>query len=102
MFMTQCLHDKRQLDPERAVTTFSAPRSHPNMSYSNLVVTQMLHLAQGRRGAYYCSNWTAPGNGHDLACTSGLAVASAMGADYPFPCPDAKQDLKDCRRFMCI
>lgn len=102
MFMTQCLHDKRQLDPERAVTTFSAPRSHPNMSYSNLVVTQMLHLAQGRRGAYYCSNWTAPGNGHDLACTSGLAVASAMGADYPFPCLDAKRDHRDCRRFMCI
>eukprot|EP00927_Polykrikos_kofoidii_P078647 TRINITY_DN75454_c0_g1_i1.p1 TRINITY_DN75454_c0_g1~~TRINITY_DN75454_c0_g1_i1.p1 ORF type:complete len:818 (-),score=84.54 TRINITY_DN75454_c0_g1_i1:67-2520(-) len=102
MFMTQCQHAGREIDSERTVSNFSAPRSHPNLSYTNLVVTQMLHLVQGRRGAWYCSNWTAPGNGHDLACSSGIAVASAIGASYPFPNPDAWQDNKDCRRFMCI
>ena len=44
----------------------------------------MIQLVQGRRGVYFCSNWTAPGNGHDLSCVSGLVVAGAIGAPYPF------------------
>jgi len=102
MFMTQCHHASSEYDDDGALGTFSAPRGHPKLSYTNLVVTQLLHLVQGRRGVWYCSNWTSPGNGHDLACTSGLAVASAIGADYPLPCPEAARDHRDCRRFMCI
>lgn len=102
MFMSQCLHSNRDIDPEQVVSSFSAPFGHPDLSVTNLVITQMLHLIQGRRGAYFCSNWTSPGNGHDLACTSGLCVASAVGAEYPLSCPDARQDHRECRRFMNI
>jgi len=102
MFMTQSPHAHTEIDAKTSRGTFSAPRSHPNLSVTNMVITQMLHLVQGRRGVYYCSNWTSPGNGHDLACTSGLAVASAMGAGYPLADPEARRDHRDCRRFMCI
>lgn len=102
MFMTQCLHAGREIDANRMVSSFSAPRGHPDLSTNNMIVTQMLHLVQGRRGVYYCSNWTSPGNGHDLACTSGLVAASAIGAAYPLKCEEAKRDHRDCRRFMWL
>lgn len=102
MFMTQSLHCHREIDAARTVSQFSAPRGHPNLSTNNMIVTQMLHLVQGRRGVYYCSNWTSPGNGHDLACTSGLAVASAIGAAYPLNSDEARRDHRDCRRFMWV
>lgn len=101
MFMTQCLHHTRRLDPSKEVQRFSAPRGHPCLSTHNMIITQMLHLVQGRRGLY-CSNWTSPGNGHDLACTSGLAVASAIGAQYPLQDEEAQRDHRDCRRFMWV
>jgi len=100
MFMTQCHHTSRNLD--KTVGSFSAPRAHPSLSVGNMVVTQLLHLVQGRRGIYFCSNWTSPGNGHDLACTSGLCAASAIGASYPFEDSEARRDHRDCRRFMNI
>jgi len=102
MFMTQSPHAQTEIDPKHLRGTFSAPRSHPNLSVTNMVITQMLHLVQGRRGVYYCSNWTSPGNGHDLACTSGLAVASALGARYPLGSAEAQRDHRDCRRFMSV
>jgi len=100
MFMSQACHKDR--DYSDVIKNFSAPRGHPDLSTSNMVLTQMLHLIQGRRGVYYCSNWTSPGNGHDLACTSGLCVASALGAPYPFTDPESRTDWRDCRRFMNI
>lgn len=102
MFMTQSLHAHREIDATRTISQYSAPRSHPSLSTTNMVVTQMLHLVQGRRGVFFSSNWTAPGNGHDLSCTSGLAVASAIGAAYPLKCEEARRDHRDCRRFMCV
>lgn len=39
---------------------------------------------------------TSPGNGHDLACTSGLAVASAIGAEYPLKDEEARRDARQC------
>jgi len=99
MFMSQCLHKDRDYSAS-TIRTFSAPRGHPDLTTSNMVATQMLHLIQGRRGVYYCSNWTSPGNGHDLACTSGLVAASALGAPYPFQDDEARRDWRDCRRFM--
>lgn len=102
MFMTQCQHKTRTINPSSVIQSFSAPRGHPCLSTHNMIITQMLHLVQGRRGIYYCSNWTSPGNGHDLACTSGLAVASAIGAEYPLKDEEARRDHRDCRRFMWI
>lgn len=100
MFVTQCPHKWRSIDPEKTLTTFSAPRAHPDLSQRNGMITQFLNLIQGRRGIYYCSNYVAPGNGHDLSCVSGLVVANAIGAKYPFDDADAYQDFKDARHFM--
>jgi hypothetical protein len=103
MYMTQCPHQHRDIDPSKTVYSFSAPRSHPDMCYRNLGITQMLHLIQGKRGIYFCSNYAVPGNGHDLSFTGGVAVAAAIGADYPFEDePDAKRDFQLLRKFMNI
>jgi predicted NAD/FAD-binding protein len=116
MFMTQCQHERRkEALAGAALTTFSAPRGHPDLCFRNMAITsQLLQLIQGRRGVFYCSNWTAPGNGHDLSCTVGLSCAAAIGADYPFKAEEgaaegdaeaakeAERDLDDCRAFMGI
>lgn len=115
MFMTQSIRPETEEllaeSPDKLRGTFSAPRSHPDMSIKNMAITQMLHLIQGRRGIYYCSNYTAPGNGHDLAFLSGVVVAHAIGAEYPFTqdgelaghkvaAKDARRDFNNMRNFM--
>jgi predicted NAD/FAD-binding protein len=105
MIMTQCLHPHIHIDQAKLVRRFSAPRAHPDMSMKNMVVTQMLRHLQGRDGVYFCGNWTAPGNGHDLSLTSGLVVASAIvdGGFYPFEIDrSAKKDFKMMQRFMGV
>jgi predicted NAD/FAD-binding protein len=102
MFMTQCLHADRVIDADKTLKTFSAPRAHPDLSARNGMITQFMNLIQGRRGIYYCSNWVAPGNGHDLSCTSGLVVAHAIGAKYPFDDAEAYTDFKAARHFMGV
>jgi predicted NAD/FAD-binding protein/cytochrome b involved in lipid metabolism len=102
MFMTQCSHKNREIDPAKTIKTFSAPRGHPDLSHRNGMITQFLNLIQGRRGVFYCSNWVAPGNGHDLSCVSGLVVAHAIGAPYPIDNPEAYRDFKDARHFMGV
>lgn len=102
MFMSQCLHKDRSIDPDKTLKTFSAPRGHPDLSHRNGMITQFMNLIQGRRGIYYCSNWVAPGNGHDLSCVSGLVVAHAIGAAYPFDDQDAHQDFQAARHFMGV
>jgi len=101
MFMSQCLHEHRTLDPELVRSSFSAPRAHPDLSFKNMAITQMLHLIQGRRGVYYAGNYTAPGNGHDLSFLSGVVVATAIGATYPFAeDPACVRDWQMMRSFM--
>jgi hypothetical protein len=102
MFMTQCLHKDTSIDATKTLKTFSAPRAHPDMSARNGMITQFLNLIQGRRGIYYCSNWVAPGNGHDLSCVTGLVVAHAIGAKYPFNDAEAYRDFKAARHFMGV
>ena len=105
MIMTQCVHPHIHIDPTKVVRRFSAPRAHPDMSMRNMVITQMLRHLQGRDGVYFCGNWTAPGNGHDLSLTSGLVVASAIvdGGFYPFEFDDkARKDFKMMQRFMGV
>ena len=58
--------------------------AHPHLSMSNLGIAMALRLVQGKDGVYYCSNWTTPGNGHDLSLLSGFIVAHALGARYMF------------------
>ena len=55
-----------------------------------------LRLCQGRDGLYYCSNWTTPGNCHDMSLLSGFLCATAIGAEYPFP--DDAEARKDLHR----
>ena len=65
-----------------------------------MLITQLLSLIQGRRGVYYCSNWSTAGNGHDLSLLAGIACATSIGADYPFDDPDAKRDHSLLSSFM--
>ena len=58
--------------------------NHPAMSPGILGSQWLLRFIQGRRGVYFCGSLATPGNGHDLSLCSGLAVAHAMGAAYPF------------------
>lgn len=100
MLMTQSLHQHSTIDPDKTIRTFSAPRGHPDLSLRNGAITQLLHLIQGRHGVYFCSNWTGPGNGHDLSCMTGLVCAGAIGARYPFDDKEARIDYDDARWFM--
>ena len=52
---------------------------------------------QGRGGVFYCSSFATPGNGHDLSLLSGLVVARALGAPYPF-----KEDRAASYDFECL
>ena len=76
-------------------------RAHPHLSAQNLGRALLLRRLQGRKNTWYCSSWTTPGNGHDLSLLSGLVVAEAMGASYPFDdAPAAKRDFEALRRLM--
>ena len=62
-----------------------------------------LRLAQGRNGIYYCSNYTTPGNCHDMSLLSGFVCANAIGADYLFPeKPGPAKDFARLRSLMGI
>ena len=58
--------------------------NHPALSPGVLAAQWVLQFIQGRRGVYFCGSLATPGNGHDLSLCSGLAVAHAIGAAYPF------------------
>ncbi len=64
--------------------TVDNTRAHPCMSVRNLALAVLLRWVQGRRRILYCGSFATPGNGHDLSLLSGLVVAHALGADYPF------------------
>jgi predicted NAD/FAD-binding protein len=77
--------------------------NHPHLSLCNLAAAQLLRTAQGRRGLYFCGSYATPGNGHDLSLCSGLAVASALGARYPFADDEgAAADFARLRRLMGV
>jgi predicted NAD/FAD-binding protein len=77
--------------------------NHPHLSVANLAAAQLLRAAQGRRGLYFCGSFATPGNGHDLSFTSGLAVAAALGAPYPFADDaGAAADFARLRRLMGV
>jgi len=70
--------------PEKVVGKVANVWNHPALSATNLACLYLLRLVQGREGLYFCGSLATPGNGHDLSLCSGLAVARAIGAEYPF------------------
>jgi predicted NAD/FAD-binding protein len=75
--------------------------NHPVLSFCGLAASQLLRAAQGRRNLYFCGSYATPGNGHDLSLLSGLVVAAALGAAYPFPNDaGAAADFARMRRLM--
>lgn len=81
---------------------FALPNPTHALCLGNLLNMLLLRRIQGRRGIYYCSGYTTPEGAHDLAFLSGLVVAHALGADYPFG-PDAalaRADFRQMQRIM--
>lgn len=102
MLVTYNLHPSKEIDQATICGTVDNRRAHPHLSpLTMLVATVLLRLVQSRRGVYFASSFTTPGNGHDLSLLSGLCVAHAMGAAYPFEGHhDAKLDFLRLRRLM--
>ncbi|KAK3273579.1 hypothetical protein CYMTET_18186 [Cymbomonas tetramitiformis] len=77
--------------------------NHPHLCLGNLISSSMLQLLQGHHGVYFCGSFATPGNGHDLSLCSGMAVAVAMGAEYPFMRdPDCARDFKKLQALMGV
>eukprot|EP00005_Dracoamoeba_jomungandri_P012742 CAMPEP_0174267776 /NCGR_PEP_ID=MMETSP0439-20130205/34908_1 /TAXON_ID=0 /ORGANISM="Stereomyxa ramosa, Strain Chinc5" /LENGTH=354 /DNA_ID=CAMNT_0015355485 /DNA_START=422 /DNA_END=1486 /DNA_ORIENTATION=+ len=87
-----------QSDIKKVVGHVINVRAHPHLSVKGMIISMLMRLIQGRRGVYYCGSYTTPGNGHDLSLLSGLVVAKAIGADYPFA--DNQEALKDFKRLQ--
>ena len=69
---------------ERNVTGREA---HPCLTTTNLALsTAVWPRLQGLHGGalYFAGSSVTPGNGHDLSLLSGLVVAAAVGAPFPF------------------
>ncbi len=87
--------------PKTAERTLSNELAHPCLSRSNLARAWLLKTLQGRASTYWCGSYATPGNGHDLSLLSGLVVAKALGAAYPFArTPAAFADFQRLSRFM--
>ena len=58
--------------------------NHPILNPVSLACQFLLRFVQGYNGVYFCGSLATPGNGHDLSFLSGLAIARAIGAAFPF------------------
>ena len=77
--------------------------NHPSLTPAFLAATMLLRVSQGQRGVYFCGSMATPGNGHDLSLCSGLAVAAAIGAGYPFSDErEAAADLARLRKILGV
>eukprot|EP00560_Eucampia_antarctica_P005963 CAMPEP_0197824904 /NCGR_PEP_ID=MMETSP1437-20131217/2093_1 /TAXON_ID=49252 ORGANISM="Eucampia antarctica, Strain CCMP1452" /NCGR_SAMPLE_ID=MMETSP1437 /ASSEMBLY_ACC=CAM_ASM_001096 /LENGTH=759 /DNA_ID=CAMNT_0043424709 /DNA_START=118 /DNA_END=2397 /DNA_ORIENTATION=- len=91
------------IDPELVRGTGNHARAHPLYSGWNVAAQLSLRLVQGKNGIYYCSNWTTPGNCHDMSLLSGIVCAHAVGAKYPFEKNvEAKKDFFRLRDWMGV
>lgn len=101
MLITHCLGEGKSIDPKLIRGDGNHVRAHPLYSGWNVAALLSLRLIQGRRGVYYCSNYTTPGNCHDMSLLSGLMCAQAMGAPYLFEDNyQAKRDFNMLRSLM--
>lgn len=103
MLISHALGDGKSIDPDLVRGTGNHARAHPLYSGWNVMAQLSLRLVQGRDGIYYCSNWTTPGNCHDMSLLSGIVCAHAIGAEYPFEGNvEAKKDFSRLRDLMGI
>lgn len=103
MLISHALGEGKSIDDKLVVGTANHARAHPLYSGWNVMAMLSLRLVQGRDGIYYCSNWTTPGNCHDMSFLSGLVCAHAIGARYPFEeAGEAKKDFGRMRDLMGI
>jgi predicted NAD/FAD-binding protein len=103
MLISHALGEGKAIDPALVRGTGNHARAHPLYSGWNVAAQLSLRLVQGKDGVYYCSNWTTPGNCHDMSLLSGFACAHAIGAAYPFPeNKEAKKDFSRLRDLMGI
>lgn len=103
MLISHALGEGKSIDEKLVVGTANHARAHPLYSGWNVMAMLSLRLVQGRDGIYYCSNWTTPGNCHDMSFLSGLACAHAIGARYPFEGDsEAHKDFHRLRDLMGI
>ena len=101
MLITHCLGEGKTIDPKLIRGDGNHVRAHPLYSGWNVASLLSLRLIQGRRGVYYCSNYTTPGNCHDMSLLSGLMCAQAIGAPYLFETNyQAKRDFNMLRSLM--
>ena len=103
MLISHALGEGKSIDEKLIVGTANHARAHPLYSGWNVMAMLSLRLVQGKDGIYYCSNWTTPGNCHDMSFLSGLVCAHAIGAKYPFEDNgEAKKDFHRLRDLMGI
>lgn len=101
MLISHALGEGKAIDEKKIVGTANHARAHPLYSGWNVMAMLSLRLVQGKNGIYYCSNWTTPGNCHDMSFLSGLVCAHAIGARYPFDQDvEAKKDFGRMRDLM--
>ena len=86
---------------ERNVTGREA---HPCLTMANLMLSSVVfpRLQGMHDGAlFFAGSSVTPGNGHDLSLLSGLVVAGAIGAAFPFPRNRAsRSDFGSCADMM--
>eukprot|EP00039_Didymoeca_costata_P004891 m.76870 g.76870 ORF g.76870 m.76870 type:complete len:746 (-) comp12588_c0_seq1:125-2362(-) len=103
MLISHALGEGKEIESELVRGTGNHARAHPLYSGWNIITMLSMRLVQGRRGVYFCSNWTTPGNCHDMSLLSGIVCAHAIGAEYPFEGNDAaKRDFERLRSLMGI
>ena len=103
MLISHALGEGKSIDPSLVRGTGNHARAHPLYSGWNVAAQLSLRLVQGKNGIYYCSNWTTPGNCHDMSLLSGLVCAHAIGAKYPFEGnKEAKKDFNRLRDLMGV
>jgi len=100
MLISHALGEGKEIDPKLVRGTANHARAHPLYSGWNVMAMLSLRLIQGMNGIYYCSNWTTPGNCHDMSFLSGLVCAHAIGARYPFEDAEAEKDFHRLRDLM--
>ena len=87
---------------ERVHKRIELPHPTHSVSLGNLIIMSMMRHLQGKEGLHYCGTFTTPEGGHDLSFMSGLVVAHAIGADYPFSTDhsNAAADFKQMQKMM--
>ncbi|MGB3050856.1 MAG: FAD-dependent oxidoreductase [Polyangiales bacterium] len=87
---------------EKVQKRIELPHPTHSVSLQNLIIMLTMRYLQGRDGVHYCGTFTTPEGGHDLSFMSGLVVAHAIGADYPFSSDntDAVADFKQMQKMM--